>query len=395
MVLPVRQPFARGGRRASKLAGAHATCELEIPWTVNIYPRMPTDVAPGTEAGGDRPLVVRFGAFGDMVLLTALIRELHARWQRPVDVLTSGSWSEPLLRGQPGVGDVYSLRSRKTPYWFSAGQQRVVSRLRARGAGPTWLCDDSDESRALLGRAGINAAQIVDVRDHPLRDGEHATEQWRRLAAISPAAWADRAPPGEFTGLRGCGLAVAAEARADLDAWLERRGLADAPLILIQIGNKRTMRRGLRRLAVNHKHWPHERWAEVIRAVGTDRPRHTIVLLGAGPEYALNEAVAALARGARTHNAADDLPVPRLVALLARAEALITVDSGPAHAAAAVGCPLVVLFGKASPSLYRPSGVAGAPVELVRGEIGGEPSMLGISTQTVVDAWRRLGPRTT
>ena len=47
-------------------------------------------------------------------------------------------------------------------------------------------------------------------------------------------------------------------------------------------------------------------------------------------------------------NAADDLPIPRLVALLARAAGLITVDSGPAHAAAAVGCPLVVLFGKAS-----------------------------------------------
>ena len=27
----------------------------------------------------ERPLAVRFGAFGDMVLLTALIRVLHAR----------------------------------------------------------------------------------------------------------------------------------------------------------------------------------------------------------------------------------------------------------------------------------------------------------------------------
>ncbi len=347
------------------------------------------------DTGSDRPLVVRFGAFGDMILLTALIRELHARWQRPVDVLTSGSWSEPLLRGQPGVGDVYSLRSRKTPYWLSSEQRRVVSRLRARGAGPTWLCDDSDEARALLARADLAEAQIADVRDHPLRPGEHATEQWRRFAAVSPAAWAGRAPPGEFTALRGCGLEVATADRDDLDAWLARRGLAGVPLILVQVGNKRTMRRGLRRLATNHKHWPYDRWAEVIRVVGADRPRHTIVLLGAGPEFALNEEVAALARGVKTHNAADDLPVPRLVALLARADALITVDSGPAHAAAAVGCPLVVLFGRASPSLYRPLGVAGAQVELVRGEIDGAPSMLAIPAQTVIEAWRRLGPRTT
>ena len=32
-------------------------------------------------------------------------------------------------------------------------------------------------------------------------------------------------------------------------------------LILVQVGNKRTMRRGLRRLAVNNKYWPNERWA--------------------------------------------------------------------------------------------------------------------------------------
>ena len=356
---------------------------------------MPPDRIATNDAALDRPLVVRFGAFGDMVLLTALIRELNARWQRPVDVLTSGSWSAPLLHGQPGVGEVYSLRSRKTPFWLSADQRRVVRRLRARGAGPTWLCDDNDESRSLLARAGTAPALIVDVRDHPLRAGEHATEQWRRIAAITPAAWTGRTPPGEFTARRGCELEVSAADRADLDAWLRRRGLAEVPLILVQIGNKRTMRRGLRRLATNHKYWPPERWAEVIREIGADRPRHAIVLLGTGPEYALNEEVAALTRGARIHNAADDLPVPRLVALLARADALITVDSGPAHAAAAVGCPLVVLFGRASPTLYRPCGTPGAPVELLRGERDGEPSMLGISAQTVIDAWRRLGERPT
>jgi ADP-heptose:LPS heptosyltransferase len=85
-----------------------------------------------------RPLAVRCGAFGDMVLLTALIRVLHAEFHSPVDIVTSGSWSEPLLRGQPGVGEVWSVRSRKTPYWLSADQRRIVGLLRARGAGPTW-----------------------------------------------------------------------------------------------------------------------------------------------------------------------------------------------------------------------------------------------------------------
>lgn len=348
-----------------------------------------------SSAGLHRPLAVRCGAFGDMVLLTALIRVLHAQFRSPVDIVTSGLWSEPLLREQPGVGEIWSVRSRKTPYWLSADQRRVVGLLRARGVGPTWFCDGSDAARPLLARAGIPAAFTVDVKDYPLLPGEHATEQWRRLAQILPAAGV--AANSTVTGdallaavAPGCYLHVSEAQQADLDAWLRARNLAACPLILIQIGNKRTMRRGLRRMAVNHKYWPNERWAEVLRHVRLQHPGHAIVLLGTGPEYVLNQEVAALAAIAGVHNVADDLPIPRLVALLARGIGLITVDSGPAHAAAAVGCPMVVLFGKALPSLYRPWGTAGADVKVLCGQVAGEPDMLGIGTHSVIDAWSGL-----
>jgi Glycosyltransferase family 9 (heptosyltransferase) len=345
-----------------------------------------------------------------MVLLTALIRVLHARFHSPVDIVTSGPWSEPLLRGQPGVGEIWSLRSRKTPYWLSADQRRVVRLLRERGVGPTWFCDAGDAARPLLTRAGIPEKFIVDVRDHSLLPGEHATEQWRRLAQVTPAAiaapWSAGAPavgaPGAGTPAAeqrdaelaavtpGCHLEVSERQRSDLEAWLRTHGLSSAPLILIQVGNKRTMRRGLRRLAVNNKYWPNERWAEVLRQVRRQHPDHAIVLLGTGPEYALNQEVAAMADIEGLYNAADDLPIPRLVALLERAVGLITVDSGPAHAAAAVGCPLVVLFGKALPSLYRPWGTAGADVKVLCGRIAGDPDMLGIESSTVIAAWSAL-----
>ncbi len=338
------------------------------------------------------PLVVRCGAFGDMVLLTALIRVLNDRWQRPVDVLTSGAWSEPLLRGQPGVGEIFALRSRKAPYLVSPDQWRAVAGLRARGHGPVWYCDANDAARPLLERAGIDAQWIVDVRDHPLRAGEHATEQWARLARVDPAAAPAPAAEGsaQADAVAGAALVVGDAQRADLLRWLERRGLGDAPLMLVQMGNKRTMRRGLKRLAVNHKYWPAERWAEVLRAMRERCPRHALLLLGTGPEWSLNAQIAALAGVERCYNVADDLPIPRLLALLERGAGLVTVDSGPAHAAAALGCPLVVLFGRASPTLYRPRGRANAQVELLSGEVGGEPSMLGITTEAVIAAWRRL-----
>jgi ADP-heptose:LPS heptosyltransferase len=348
----------------------------------------------------ERPLAVRCGAFGDMVLLTALIRVLHAQFRRPVDIVTSGPWSEPLLRGQPGVGDIFSVRSRKTPYWLSSDQWRVVRQLRSRGVGATWFCDGNDAAMPLLDRAGIPGDFIVAAKDHALLPGEHATQQWRRLAQIMPAACAGL--PGAQRGsdrvnvdsiVPGCYLEVTQAQRADLAPWLRAKGLADRPLILMQIGNKRTMRRGLRRLAVNHKYWPLERWAEVLRFLRGHHPGHAIVLLGTGPEYQLNQDLVTLANIPGLHNVADDLPIPRLVALLDRADGLVTVDSGPAHAAAAVGCPQVVLFGKALPSLYRPWGTAGADVQLLCGQVDGEPNMLGIEAHSVIGAWSNLKHR--
>jgi ADP-heptose:LPS heptosyltransferase len=338
---------------------------------------------------GPGPLVVRCGAFGDMVLLTALIRPLHARFGSPVDIVTSGPWSKPLLEGQPGVGEVLCVRSRKTPYWLAPDQRRVVRRLRARGPGPAWFCDANEAARPMLERAGIPGEYIVEVKDHPRRPEEHAAEQWRRLADIMPTGMAAPALPADEVA-PGAYLAVSARQQADLDAWLEARGLDDAPLVLVQGGNKRTMRRGLRRLAVNHKYWPNERWAAVMLYLRARCPGHRIVLLGTGPEYALNQELIAAARIPDVCNAADDLPIPRLIALLSRARGLVTVDSGPAHAAAAVGCPLVVLFGRASPALYRPWGAQGADVKVLTGCIDGEPSMLGISAAQVMEAWSTL-----
>jgi ADP-heptose:LPS heptosyltransferase len=337
-----------------------------------------------------RPLAVRCGAFGDMVLLTALIRVLHAEFRSPVDIVTSGPWSEPLLHGQPGVGEIFGMRSRKTPYWLSFDQQRVVRRLRARGAGPTWLCDSDQGVQHILDRAGIGAADIVAARDHPLLAGEHATAQWRRMAQIMPASNPGARSIDLAAIAPGCCLEVTAAQRGDLDAWLRARGMADSPLLLVQAGNKRTMRRGPRRLAVNHKYWPNQRWAEVLRFMRQHSPRHRIVLLGTGPEFELNQEIVALAGIDRLHNVADDLPIPRLVALLQRAEGLLNVDSGPAHAGAAVGCPQVVLFGRASPALYRPWGTSDADVQLLTGEVEGQPSMLGISSGQVIEAWTRL-----
>jgi heptosyltransferase-2/heptosyltransferase-3 len=337
-----------------------------------------------------RPLVVRFGAMGDMVLLTVLIRALYARFGQPVDLVSSGAWTRPLLEGQPGVGRVLVIWSRRTPYWLSAEQRRLVRQLRERGPGPVWLYESGGTKLSwLLERAGFPAGLISRAADFPFKAGEHFADRWLRFAASTPRDL-HTAPPLVLAGaVPYSQLEVSAQARAQLDPWLRARGLEGRPLILVQAGNRRTTRIGLRRRASNTKYWPEDRWSAVLRGMRALHPQHALVLLGVPREARLNEEIMRKAAVTDLHNVADDLPIPRLLALAERATGMISVDSGPAHAAAAVGCSVVVLFGRAWIAQYAPRG-PNAIVRSLAGLVDGEQSMLGISAEQVLATWQEL-----
>jgi heptosyltransferase-2/heptosyltransferase-3 len=334
---------------------------------------------------------MRCGAFGDMVLLTALLRQLEARLGTPADLIASGPWTLPLLQGQPGVGEIFVLRSRRSPYWASPDQQRLVRWLRARGPGPTWYCD-SGVGRDLLRRGGIPDDFVCEDQTLPRVAGEHFVDRWIRFANLTPPAFATQLAPARIRVQSKAVLNVNESARSALAAWLGRRGLSERELLLIQAGNKRTMRGWLRRRATNTKYWPEERWAEVIQALRAARPEAAILLLGVPHEFALNEDIMRRAHVPGLYNAADDLPIDILLPLLERAASLVSVDTGPAHAAAALECPTVALFGTSDPLLYRPGGVT-TPAIVLTGEIDGHPNILGIQAAAVIAAWRKLGVR--
>ena len=334
------------------------------------------------------PLVMRCGAFGDMVLLTVLLEQLHARFGMPADVIASGPWSEPLLAGHPAVGRMLILRSRRTPYWLSLSQQRLVAWLRARGPGPTWFCDRG-EGRELLARGGVPSDYICDSTAYPFLDRENFADRYLRLGALSPPAFSGGLPPAVAGVPRAARLTVPEDARRELDTWLAGRGIAGRPYMVIHPGSRHVARRRVRSRSGAAKYWPEERWAEVVRAVRARSPEQTIVFSGTGAESSFIADVLHLAGASNVVNAANDLPVTRLLALFERARSLIAVDTGPAHAAAALGCPTVALFGHIDPWLYRPGG-ATTPAATVTGTIDGRPNILGIEPRRVIEAWEGL-----
>jgi ADP-heptose:LPS heptosyltransferase len=336
------------------------------------------------------PLVMRCGAFGDMVLLTILLRHLYERFGKPIDVISSGPWTLPLLERQPWVGRLFIIRSRRTPYWMSIDQRRLVKWLRQRGAGPTWFCD-MWLGIELLNRGGIPNDFIVDSRSFPLQTTESFADRYIRLGNESPSAFAGRLPAPRPGTSRAAQILLSADARGAADEWLARRRLSGRPYIFVHPGSRHIVRRRRwrRPRAGADKYWPEERWGAVIQAVRDLRPDHAIFISGTAAERSFNEDILNCARAADVHNVAGELPVTTLLALLERAQSMISVDTGPAHAAAALGCPTLALFGTASPVLFRPGG-ATTPAATLTGVVDGVQNILGITVDSVVSAWLDL-----
>ena len=68
---------------------------------------------------------------------------------------------------------------------------------------------------------------------------------------------------------------------------------------------------------------------------------------------------------------------------------MISIDTGTAHAAAALGTPLVVLFGSTPPPQVTPRSPCGSPVIGVGG-VPLVPRVDQLSVETVFEAWSRL-----
>lgn len=331
---------------------------------------------------------MRFGAFGDMVLLTVLLSHLHARFGKPVDVISSGPWTRPLLEGHPSLGRLFVIRSRRTPYWLSLDQQRLVAWLRKRGAGPTWFCD-IHLGKDLLHRGGIPEEYICDSRAFKWQPEESFADRYIRLGNESPPAFAGRLPAPRPGTSRAAHLVISEAARAEADAWLARRNLAGRSFIVVHPGSRHIARRGLRSRAGSDKYWPEKRWGEVISTVRHLRPDLAVLLSGTSKESRFNADIVACSGATDVHNVADDLPIRTLLPLLERAHSMISVDTGPAHAAAALGCPTVSLFGTANAALFRPGG-ATTPAVALTGMVNGIQNILGITVESVIAAWINL-----
>jgi heptosyltransferase-2/heptosyltransferase-3 len=277
------------------------------------------------------------------------------------------------------------------PYWFNRSQRELVSALRQKQHRFVWVCETAAKSYRLLARAGITRANSITQLDLAPVAQEHYCDKWLRLGKLSPDGFdAPPLPAAEH----GTELFVSEREREECLGWLRARGLdAAAPLVCIQAGSRRTTRRGRASRASNSKYWQERNWGELIDGIIASLPGAQVMLCGVAAEADMCQAIQQSCTGTNSvHNLARELPIRRLLALLSMAHSCISVDTGPAHVAAALNCPLVVLFGKASPQRFRPVSLA-SPVRVIQGVAtsGQDPDIGHIGVQQVLDGWQEIG----
>ena len=104
-----------------------------------------------------------------------------------------------------------------------------------------------------------------------------------------------------------------------------------------------------------NKRWPAEKFSALASMLATRFPEIRFVILGGKDESPLGETISR-ALPSRCLNLCGATSLPEMVEWLRLASLLVTNDTGPMHVAAALGLPLVALFGPTEPRRTGPYG---------------------------------------
>jgi ADP-heptose:LPS heptosyltransferase len=268
----------------------------------------------------------------------------------------------PLLSSSGLVNEVYAR-----PRSGIGKTLQLAARLRKEKFSKAVLFSESPEALLLAAAAGIpercgfaTASMSFLLKKKAERSGVPSLTNNRRLGETLGLTDI----PAGYTGL----LRVPQDAQNGISSWLMDEGLNPARLVVIAAGASK------RRKA---KYWQEKKWAGLIDLL----QRHHLcpVLAGAPPE---KEELVRLALQVKPAPKVftSEAGILSFAALLKKAALFIGIDSGAMHLAAALGTPVVALFGPTDPLQIGPQPLSSHRV-LKR---------VSMSDITVEDAWSEI-----
>jgi heptosyltransferase-2 len=286
-----------------------------------------------------RLLIIRLDRLGDVVLSTSVAQELRRQFPQAVIAMMVRPACREVVEGHPALDAVllYDKEGAQRSVWDTI---QFARRLRRQAFDAALILHPTTRSHWIPWLAGI-----------PVRIGYDRKCSWLLT---------HRAPHRKQEGARH-EAAYALELLQVLGLQTEQ---PPTPLVRVSPTAAARAERLLAAAAVapsDHliaihpsascpsKRWLPERFAQVAdRLIEQAQVK---VLLVAGPDGASHARATEAAMRHRPINLAGKLSVGELAAVLQRCRLLVSNDSGPVHVAAAVGTPVVAIFGRNQPGL--------------------------------------------
>jgi lipopolysaccharide heptosyltransferase I len=250
----------------------------------------------------------------------------------------------PLLEGDPDVRRLIPFDRKdwgKPRHWPSV--LRLVRQLRAERYD--WILDLQGLARsAVFGRA-CAGARFVGVRD------------WRELAPVFHGESVPRPSPQAHAvdWQRALLTHLQVPLRTGWE-WIPHRTVAAEQLLRDFPELSRDRWIGFQPGARwDNKRWPVVRFAELVGLLSHSHPGHRIAVFGGAEDRALGQTVAQ-ADPRRCLDLTGRLSLPGMIEALRCVDLLVTNDTGPMHVVAALGKPVIALFGPTDPSRTGPYG---------------------------------------
>ncbi len=307
---------------------------------------------------------------GDAVMSTPAVLRLRERFPKARIALLTQAKLAGLWTDHPAIDDVIALQPGESAW-------AVARRLRSQRFDLAVILPNSPRSameaflaripRRVGGRWPWRNWMLTDVVEaHPGAVAMHRREAAEIEAALArpnaPAHWGEALPPAAahhvhqylrlLRPLGGCVDPLPPSIGVSPTVLAETRTRFDIDPTRLWIGINAGAEFGAA------KRWPVESFRAVVAGL-VRRPEVGLLILGGPADVELAESVLPLDPG-QVRVLAGKTTLPQLAAALKCCAVVVTNDTGPMHLAAAVGTPVLVLFGSTSPELTGP-GLPGDP----------------------------------
>ena len=280
-------------------------------------------------------LILKRSALGDVVHTLAIIPPLRERFPEARITWMTGPGYGALLNAAEGIDEVIEVgfRKGKLQDYFNTlkklKRERYDALIDFQGSLKAWLLILSANAKRKIGFNRADARESIVTRLYheqipALPPGLHVIRQYLRL--LQPLGI-------ETDNIRFPALKTNRRDNEATDRWLAEQGVKTV-IFLNPFTTWKT------------KNWPERHAAELSLLISKRLKAKTILLWGPG-ERERAEGIVAAARGAAL--LAPHTDVLKLVALLRRADLYIGGDTGPTQLAAALGVPIVAIFGPTDP----------------------------------------------